>query len=62
MAIVGAALFSVFLFMTFYMQQILGFSPLKTGLGFLPLTGAVVITAPLVQTKILPRVGPGRSS
>lgn len=58
MAIVGAALFSVFLFMTFYMQQILGFSPLKTGLGFLPLTGAVVITAPLVQTKILPRVGP----
>src|SRR5258708_27943514 len=58
MAIVGAALFSVFLFMTFYMQQILGFSPLKTGLGFLPLTGAIVITAPLVQTKILPRLGP----
>jgi MFS family permease len=33
MAIVGAALFSVFLFMTFYMQQILRFSPVKTGLG-----------------------------
>ena len=58
MAVVGAALFSVFLFMTFYMQQILGFSPLKTGLGFLPLTGAVIIIAPLVQTKILPRLGP----
>ena len=58
MAIVGAALFSVFLFMTFYMQQILRFSPLKTGLGFLPLTGAIIITAPLVQTKILPRLGP----
>ena len=41
-----------------HMQQILGFSPLKTGLGFLPLTGAVIITAPLVQTKILPRLGP----
>ena len=58
MAIVGAALFSVFLFMTFYMQQILHFSPVKTGLGFLPLTGAVIIVAPLVQTKILPRLGP----
>jgi EmrB/QacA subfamily drug resistance transporter len=58
MAIVAAALFSVFLFMTFYMQQILRFSPVKTGLGFLPLTGAVIIVAPLVQTKILPRLGP----
>ena len=58
MAIVGAALFSVFLFMTFYMQQILRFSPVKTGLGFLPLTGAIIIVAPLVQTKILPRLGP----
>jgi EmrB/QacA subfamily drug resistance transporter len=58
MAIVGAALFSVFLFMTFYMQQILHFSPIKTGLGFLPLTGAIIIVAPLAQTKILPRLGP----
>ncbi len=59
-AIGGAALFSVFLFMTYYMQQILHFSPVKTGLGFLPLTGAIIIVAPLVQTKILPRLGPRR--
>jgi EmrB/QacA subfamily drug resistance transporter len=58
MATVGAALFSVFLFMTFYMQQTLHFSPVTTGLGFLPLTGSVIIVAPLVQTKILPRIGP----
>ena len=58
MAITGAALFSVFLFMTFYMQQILRFSPVETGLGFLPLTGAIIIVAPLVQTKVLPRFGP----
>jgi EmrB/QacA subfamily drug resistance transporter len=58
MAITGAALFSVFLFMTFYMQQILRFSPVATGLGFLPLTGAIIIVAPLVQTKVLPRLGP----
>ena len=59
-AIGGAALFSVFLFMTYYMQQILHFSPVKTGLGFLPLTGAIIIVAPLVQTRILPRLGPRR--
>jgi EmrB/QacA subfamily drug resistance transporter len=58
MAIVGAGLFSVFLFMTYYMQQILHFSPVRTGLGFLPLTGAIIIVAPLTQTKILPRLGP----
>jgi len=58
MAIVGAALFSVFLFMTYYMQQVLHFSPVKTGLGFLPLTATVIIVAPLNQTKILPRLGP----
>jgi MFS family permease len=32
-AIGGAALFSIFLFMTYYMQQILHFFPVKTGLG-----------------------------
>jgi predicted MFS family arabinose efflux permease len=57
-AIGGAALFSVSLFMTYYIQQILHFSPVKTGLAFLPLTGAIIIVAPLVQTKILPRLGP----
>jgi hypothetical protein len=50
-------LFSVFLFMTFYLQQTLRFSPVLTGAGFLPLTGAVIIVAPLVQTRILPRLG-----
>jgi EmrB/QacA subfamily drug resistance transporter len=58
MAVVGAALFSVFLFMTYYMQQILHFSPVRTGVGFLPLTGAIIIVAPLAQTKLLPRIGP----
>jgi len=44
--------------MTYYMRQILHFSPVKTGMGFLPLTGAIIIVAPLSQTQILPRVGP----
>jgi hypothetical protein len=49
--------FAVFLFLTFYMQQNLGFSPLKTGLAFLPMTGMIVLTATTVQAKVLPRTG-----
>ena len=36
--ITGIALFAIFLFLTFYMQQVKGYSPLTTGLLFLPLT------------------------
>ncbi len=56
-ALAGSAVFAVFLFLTYYMQQSLGFSPLTTGLGFLPMTGMIVVTATTVQTKVLPRTG-----
>ena len=53
----GAGIFAVFLFLTFYMQENLGFSPVKTGLAFLPLTGVLVVTSTTVQTKVLYRTG-----
>jgi EmrB/QacA subfamily drug resistance transporter len=56
-ALAGSAVFAVFLFLTYFMQQNLGFSPLKTGLGFLPMTVMIVLTATTVQTRILPRTG-----
>jgi EmrB/QacA subfamily drug resistance transporter len=56
-AIAGAAVFAVFLFLTFFMQQNLGYSPLKTGVAFLPMTALIFIMAPTVQTKVLPRFG-----
>ena len=56
-AIAGASIFAVFLFLTFFMQQNLGYSPLKTGVAFLPMTGLIFIVAPTVQTKVLPRFG-----
>jgi EmrB/QacA subfamily drug resistance transporter len=56
-AIAGASVFAVFLFLTFFMQQNLGYSPLRTGVAFLPLSATIFIMAPTVQTKILPRVG-----
>ena len=56
-ALAGSAVFAVFLFLTYYMQQNLGYSPLKTGLGFLPMTVMIVLTATTVQTRVLPRTG-----
>jgi EmrB/QacA subfamily drug resistance transporter len=56
-ALAGAGIFGVFLFLTYYLQQNLGFSPLTTGLAFLPLTGVLVLTSTTVQTRVLQRTG-----
>ncbi|HWE10752.1 MAG TPA: MFS transporter [Solirubrobacteraceae bacterium] len=58
LGVLGAGMFGVFLFLTFYLQQTLGYSPLKTGLAFLPLTAALVITSAVTSTRVLPRTGP----
>ena len=57
-AIAGAGIFGVFLFLTFYLQTTKGLSPLETGLAFLPMNFAIIITATLVNTRILMRTGP----
>jgi EmrB/QacA subfamily drug resistance transporter len=54
----GAGIFGVFLFLTSYLQSTMGMSALETGLAFLPMNFAIVITATLVNTKILARTGP----
>jgi EmrB/QacA subfamily drug resistance transporter len=54
----SAGLFGVFLFLTFYLQTITDFTPLQTGLAFLPMNFSIVITATLVNTKVLARTGP----
>jgi EmrB/QacA subfamily drug resistance transporter len=56
-ALAGSAIFAVFLFLTYYMQQNLGFSPLKTGAAFLPMTAMIVLTSTTVQTRVLHRTG-----
>ena len=45
MFIMGTALFSMFLMLTLYMQQVLHFSPLKTGIGYLAVAGTAIIWA-----------------
>jgi len=58
MVLAGSGMFAVFLFLTFYMQRTLGFSPIKTGLAFLPMTGTIIIAAVANSTKLLPKLGP----
>src|ERR1700752_4888388 len=53
--VTGAGVFGVFLFLTYFMQLNLAFSPLKTGLAFLPLSAVLVITSTTVQTRVIGR-------
>jgi hypothetical protein len=55
--IVGVALFGIFLFLTYYMQQVKGYSPVTTGLLFLPMVGCILIASTLSSVVLLPRVG-----
>ena len=55
--LVGIALFGTFLFLTYYMQAVLGYSALKTGFAFLPFSGGIIFSATLASS-LLPRVGP----
>lgn len=50
-------LFGVFLFLTFYLQTTLMYSPIKTGFAFLPMVGAIMIMATTSTAVLLPRVG-----
>lgn len=54
----GIGMFAVFLFLTYYLQEILKFSPLMTGVAFLPMIGAVVISSIIFGAVLFPRVGP----
>ena len=55
--LVGAGLFAMFLFLTYYFQINLGYSPLKAGFAFLPFSGGIILAAGVVS-QLLPRVGP----
>ena len=54
---VGAGLFAMFLFLTYYFQINLGYSPLKAGFAFLPFSGGIILAAGVVA-QLLPRIGP----
>jgi predicted MFS family arabinose efflux permease len=52
MLIVGAGLFAMFFFNTLYLQRVLGYSPLESGVAFLPFTAGIIVGAGLSQKLI----------
>lgn len=56
LAVIG--MYGLFLFMTYYLQVILGYSPLRTGLAFLPMTVSIVLVSTQFSARMLRRVGP----
>jgi predicted MFS family arabinose efflux permease len=57
-AMCGAGMFGVFLFLTYYLQQTLGFSPVEAGAAFLPMTACLVFSAGVAGRRLVPRIGP----
>ncbi|HEV7202953.1 MAG TPA: DHA2 family efflux MFS transporter permease subunit, partial [Jatrophihabitans sp.] len=56
--IAGLAMFGLFLFLTYYLQVVKHFSPVTSGLAFLPMIGCVMISSNTSNIVTLPRFGP----
>ncbi|MBS1882781.1 MAG: MFS transporter [Actinobacteria bacterium] len=54
--LVGASLFSMFYFISLYMQQILGYSPIKAGISYLPLAVTIILAAG-IASGLVTKVG-----
>jgi EmrB/QacA subfamily drug resistance transporter len=54
--IMGTATFSLFLMLTLYMQQVLGYSPMKTGVGYLAVAGTAIFTS-AIAAQLVTRIG-----
>ncbi|MGP4025786.1 MFS transporter [Actinomadura sp. 3N407] len=56
LAVIG--MFGAFLFLTYYMQVVKGYSPIRTGVAFLPMVLAVLLSAGGLTTRLLPKLPP----
>lgn len=54
----GVAMFGLFLFLTYYLATTLHFTPVRTGVAFLPMMFVLIVTATLSGARLVPRVGP----
>lgn len=57
-AITFCAMFAAFLFLTYFMQRDLRYSPFATGVAFLPMAAGIGVAAAVANTRLVPRVGP----
>ena len=58
MLITGAGMFGIFLFLIYYMQVTLGYSPIRSGLAILPMVVVIGVIANVGNIKLMPRLGP----
>ena len=58
MVMSGIGVFGVFIFLTYYLQQTLGFTPIQSGLAFLPMNFAIIASSVTVNTRLLQKTGP----
>ncbi|WP_103353224.1 MFS transporter [Amycolatopsis sp. CA-128772] len=58
MFLLAIGMFAIFLFLTFYVQQNLQFTPIQSGLGFLPMVATLMLAATSATAVLLPRFGP----
>jgi len=58
LGLTGIALFGVFLFLAYYLQGVKGYSPVTSGLLFLPFVGGILVSSTVSSIVALPRVGP----
>jgi predicted MFS family arabinose efflux permease len=56
--LLGCSVFAMWYFVSLYLQQVLGFTPIQAGLSFLPMTGAIII-ASTFAARLSARLGPG---
>jgi EmrB/QacA subfamily drug resistance transporter len=54
--LVASAMFGMFFFASLYVQEILGYSPLKAGLAFLPVSAGIIVGAGIAQ-QLIKRLG-----
>ena len=54
--LIGMSLFSMFFFISLYLQGVLGFSPIKTGISYLPLAVGIIVSAGLAS-QVVTRLG-----
>jgi EmrB/QacA subfamily drug resistance transporter len=54
--IMGTAMFSMFLMLTLYMQQVLGYSPMRTGVAYLAVAGTAILWSG-VAAQLVTRIG-----
>ena len=56
--VMGIGMFAIFLFLTYYMQLTMQYSPIMTGVAFLPMIATMILSSTTAPSVLLPRIGP----